>query len=97
MGTSAQRIQVKSSTTKQGASWTAWISNTRDKQRATYAPDAIDYFFVIDGDLNYYLIPYVSVGGLTAIQLSAYRDYLVQRDVTTPSPTGTARSTPPPR
>jgi hypothetical protein len=57
IGDSAQRIQVKTTRSKQGASWTAWISNTGRKARSTYDPDEIDYFFVIDGDFNFYLIP----------------------------------------
>lgn len=78
MGTAAQRIQVKTTTVKQGTSWTAWISTT-GKERTTYDPDEIDHFFVIDGDFDYYLIPVAAVGGLTAIQLSAYRGYRLAR------------------
>ena len=80
MGTHAERIQVKTTTVKQGSSWTVWISNT-GKQRTTYDPDEIDYFFVIDGDLDYYLIPVMEVGGFTAIQLSAYVRYKLPRAV----------------
>ena len=80
---SAQRIQVKTTRSKQGASWSAWISNTGRRARSTYDPDEIDYFFVIDGDFNFYLIPVAAVGGLTVIQLSAYVDYLVPREPTT--------------
>ncbi len=79
MGTTAQRIQVKTTTVKKGTSWIVWISNT-GKERTTYDPDEIDHFFVIDGDFDYYLIPVAAVGGLTAIQLSAYRDYRLPRD-----------------
>ena len=79
MAETAQRIQVKTTTVKQGMSWTAWISNT-GKERTTYDPDEIDYFFVIDGDFDYYLIPAEVVGGLTAIRLSAYQDYRLRRD-----------------
>lgn len=93
---SAQRIQVKTTTVKQGRAWTVWISTT-GKERSAYAPDEIDHFFVIDGDLNFYLIPVAAVGGLMAIQLSAYEDYLVQREATTPATAGTARSGRPPR
>ena len=75
----ARRIQVKTTTVKQGMSWTAWISKT-GKERTTYDPDEIDYFFVIDGDFDYYLIPAEVVGGLTAIRLSAYQDYRLRRD-----------------
>jgi PD-(D/E)XK endonuclease len=88
IGTAAERIQVKTTAVKQGTSWTVWISNT-GKERTTYDPDEIDYFFVIDGDFDYYLIPVAAVGGLTAIQLSAYRDYRLRRDAAEPivSPT----------
>ncbi len=96
IGGSAQRIQVKTTTVRQGSSWTVWISST-GKARRTYDPDEIDHFFVIDGDINYYLIPVATVGGLTAIQLSAYRDYLVPREAVTQSAAGTDRSAPPPR
>jgi archaellum component FlaG (FlaF/FlaG flagellin family) len=76
----AERIQVKTTTVKQGTSWTVWISNT-GKMRRTYDPDEIDQFFVIDGDFNYYLLPVTAVAGLTAIQLSAYRGFRLLRDV----------------
>jgi hypothetical protein len=79
-GMAAERIQVKTTTVKQGTSWTVWISNT-GKMRRTYDPDEIDQFFVIDGDFNYYLLPVTAVAGLTAIQLSAYRGFRLLRDV----------------
>jgi hypothetical protein len=79
MGTTAERIQVKTTTVKQGTSWTVWISNT-GKERTTYDPDEIDHFFIIDGDFDYYLIPVAAVGGLTAIQLSAYPVYRLSWD-----------------
>jgi hypothetical protein len=83
IGTKAERIQVKTTTVKQGMSWTVWISNT-GRERRTYDPDEIDHFFVIDGDFDYYLIPVAAVGGLTAIQLSAYRRYRLPRDAACP-------------
>lgn len=72
--TGAQRIQVKTTTVKQESAWSAWISNS-GTERATYGPDEIDYFFVIDGDFGYYLIPVAAVGGLKAIRLTAYSAY----------------------
>ena len=78
MGTKAERIQVKTTRAMQGNSWTAWISTT-GRERTVYAPDEIDYFFVIDGDLRYYLIPVASVGGYKAIQLSAYSEFELPR------------------
>ena len=70
---SVLRVQVKTATVRSGTSWTAWLSTTRGK-RLPYDVDEIDDFFVIDGDLGYYLIPVRMVGGLHAIQLSAYED-----------------------
>lgn len=67
----AERIQVKTATVRTGGSWTVWLSTT-NPQRAPYDIDEIDAFFLIDGDLNFYLIPVGHVGGLHAIQLSAY-------------------------
>lgn len=74
------RVQVKTTTVKQGTSWTVWISST-GKTRTTYDHEEIDYFFIIDGDFDYYLIPVATVGGLTAVQLSAYREYRLAREV----------------
>lgn len=45
--------------------------------RIPYDPDTLDYFFVIDGDGAIYLIPSRVVGGMTAISVGAYQDYLV--------------------
>jgi hypothetical protein len=73
-GEACQRIQVKTTTVRSGDSWTVWLSSTRPGGRVPYDPDGIDYFFVIDGDLSYYLIPVRRVGGLQAIVLSAYVD-----------------------
>jgi hypothetical protein len=70
----AERIQVKSTRVRTGDSWTVWLSRTR-RQRLPYDPDDIDQFFIIDADLHYYLIPVATVGGLMAIQLSAYQAF----------------------
>lgn len=72
----AARVQVKTATVRSGSSWTAWLSTT-GRSRATYDPEEIDYFFIIDGSLTYYLIPVSAVGGLHAIQLSAYTNHRV--------------------
>jgi len=50
-------------------------------ERTHYGPDEIDSFFIIDGDLNYYLIPFATVGGLTGISLSAYQAFRVGRSI----------------
>ena len=53
-----------------------WLSTT-GRTRTPYALEEIDQFFVIDGDFGYYLIPIEAVGGLHAIQLSAYQSYRI--------------------
>lgn len=90
-GVAAQRIQVKTTTVKQGGAWTAWISNS-GRERATYDPDEIDYFFVIDGDFGYYLIPVAAVGGLTAIRLAAYSEYRLPAAAPIDGPPDSARA-----
>lgn len=74
--TGTHRVQVKTTTVRTGQSWTVWLSSS-GKSRRTYAPDEIDQFFVITATLDGYLIPCELVGGLHAINLSAYRDYQV--------------------
>lgn len=73
-GDAAKRVQVKTATVRTGRSWTVWLSTT-GRARRPYDPDEVDQFFVIDGDLEYYLIPLAVVGGFMSIQVSAYRAY----------------------
>lgn len=70
------RVQVKTTRVREGASWTVWLSTTRGK-RTPYDPDELDYFFVIDGDWRFYLIPSRTVGGLHAASVNAYRSFQV--------------------
>ncbi|MGL3151240.1 group I intron-associated PD-(D/E)XK endonuclease [Microbacterium sp. A82] len=72
-----RRVQVKTTRTRSGRSWKAYLSTTGNVRR-TYGPEEIDEFFVIDGDLNCFLIPVADVGGLHAIHLSAYARYRQQ-------------------
>ncbi len=76
-----QRVQVKTTTVRTGHSWTAWLSSS-GKARRTYDPEEIDYFFVITSALDGYLIPTHVVGGLHAVTLSAYREFLVTEGFT---------------
>jgi hypothetical protein len=74
---------VKSSAYKPSdGSYVAMISQRpyaldKSARRLPYEPDALDYFFVIDGDGLLYLIPMVAVAGRAAISVGAYRKYLV--------------------
>lgn len=54
-----RRVQVKTTTSKGRDGWQASVgrrSGTHKTGRVPYDPDVIDYFFIIDGDLNMYLI-----------------------------------------
>ncbi|SNU00866.1 hypothetical protein SAMN06298212_10484 [Ruaniaceae bacterium KH17] len=73
-----RRVQVKTTTRKSGSSWLAEIT-TSGRIKVPYDPDEIDDFFIIDGDLNFYLIPIEAVGGFGALQLNAYRQYRLPR------------------
>lgn len=76
----SHRIQVKTTTTKVDGSWVVRISSTRGSGAAVYTPDEIDHFFVIDGDLTYYLIPLAVVGGYQVIYLRRYLNFVVDRE-----------------
>jgi hypothetical protein len=69
-----RRVQVKTTTVRAGDTWKVFLS-TSHRERRTYDPDEIDDFFIIDGELNCYLIPVAAVGGLHAIHLGGYAQY----------------------
>ncbi|ROR66611.1 hypothetical protein EDD26_2003 [Agrococcus jenensis] len=73
-GATVRRVQVKTTTVRVADSWKVYLS-TAGRERKTYSAHEIDEFFVIDGDLNCYLIPLASVGGLQAIHLRAYESF----------------------
>lgn len=77
-----KRVQVKTSTTRNGDSWLVNVSRRPHSPgnlgpRTPYDPDEIDLFFIVDGDLNMYLIPSRVIAGRTSILLRAYEDYIV--------------------
>ncbi|MDN3312071.1 group I intron-associated PD-(D/E)XK endonuclease [Microbacterium oryzae] len=76
-GAEFRRVQVKSSTVRVGDSWKVYLSTSRGTRR-TYDPDEIDDFFIVDGDLQYHLIPVSEVGGLQAIHLAAYARFRLE-------------------
>jgi hypothetical protein len=73
------RVQVKTTRLKNANTWIASLST--DGGRLTYDPDEIDYFFIIDGNLEFYLIPVATVGGLHAISLSAYPQFKLSQEL----------------
>jgi hypothetical protein len=77
-----KRVQVKTTTNRNRGSWLATIGHRPASagNRAPlvpYDPDEIDLFFIVDGDLNIYLIPCRDTAGRTSIVVRAYQQYLV--------------------
>jgi hypothetical protein len=75
---SLTRIQVKTCRRWQGGGWMVSLSTTSWRLR-TYDPDDVDEFFVIDGDLEFYLIPVAAVGGRYAITLTKYAAFRLEQ------------------
>ncbi|WP_460792274.1 PDDEXK-like family protein [Nocardioides maradonensis] len=69
----AERVQVKTTTLRSHESWVASIT----RRDGPYLPSDIDSFFIIDGDLAYYWIPFAEVAGLKTITVGAYRKFKV--------------------
>lgn len=83
-GNGLRRVQVKTTTAREGNSWKVYLSTSR-QGRTVYDADEIDDFFVVDGELSYYLIPLAAVGGLHAIHLSAYERFRIPKVPTDPT------------
>jgi hypothetical protein len=45
--------------------------------RLPYDPKIIDYFFIVDGDYNIYLIPSQVIAGRLVVTLRTYKEYIV--------------------
>lgn len=73
----ARRVQVKSTTRRSHGAWVVRIASTRRRGAAVYTPDEVDDFFIVDGEMTFYLIPLPVVGGYQAIHLSHYVDFIV--------------------
>lgn len=77
-GDSTKRVQVKTTTRKIRSSWLVEIT-TSGRVKTPYDPDDIDQFFIIDGDLNFYLIPIEAVAGMGSLMLNAYQQYRLRK------------------
>lgn len=78
------RVQVKSTTCKikKDDTWQVKVGHGSGGKRNTvgvtpYDHEAIDLYFIVDGDLRIYLIPSVVLGGRVSIYLRNYEDYFV--------------------
>jgi len=77
-----KRIQVKTTTCFSKDGWTVPVSRRpysigNRERRVPYDPELIDWFFIMDGDLNIYLIPSRVIAGRIAILLHTYTKYIV--------------------
>jgi hypothetical protein len=77
-----KQVQVKTTTYKGKAGWQVGVGRrpysvgSREPLRP-YDPELIDWFFIVDGDLNIYLIPSQVIGGRVGILLRTYSKYIV--------------------
>jgi hypothetical protein len=76
------RVQVKTTTHYSKNGWMITVgrrpySIRKDTPLIPYDPDLIDYFFMVDGDLNLYLVPSRVIAGRVAILLRTYAEYIV--------------------
>lgn len=76
------RIQVKSSIHKPDAAKSVTVGHRpyaagNLAPLMPYDPKVIDYFFIVDGDFNMYLIPSSVIAGRVAILLRTYKEHIV--------------------
>lgn len=81
-GTRIQRVQVKTTTNVRDGSWQVGIGHRpysldKSASKAPYDPESLDFFFIVNGVGELYLIPIEVLAGLTNIYLDSYADYRV--------------------
>lgn len=77
------RVQVKTATARDRKSgvWSCRLAqNPRYRKTVVYDPDDVDFFFIIDGDLAYYLVPSEEVAGLGSVSLATLEHRKVTGD-----------------
>jgi hypothetical protein len=77
-----KRVQVKTTTYKSKVGWQVGVgrrpySAGNREPLVPYDPELIDWFFIVDGDLNIYLIPSQVIGGRVGLLLRTYSKYIV--------------------
>jgi hypothetical protein len=77
-----RRVQVKTTTYNGKTGWMVQVgrrpySEGNRGRLIPYDPDALDFFFILDGDLTMYLIPSRVLAGRVQILLRNYRKYIV--------------------
>ena len=77
-----KRVQVKTTTYLSKTGWQVGVGRRpysigNREPLVPYDPELIDWFFIVDGDLNSYLIPSQVIGGRVGILLRTYSKYIV--------------------
>ena len=77
-----RRLQVKTTTYKSKNGWQAQVGRRpysvgNRGLLAPYDPDALDFFFILDGELTMYLIPSQVIAGRVGILPRNYASYVV--------------------
>ena len=79
-----ERVQVKTTILRRDRSWVVSLTSNSAAD-PLYDPEEIDYFFIVDGELECYLIPVATVGGLRSLNLSAYQHFRLSRPTVQPT------------
>jgi hypothetical protein len=77
-----RRVQVKTTTHASKDGWQVAVGRRpysvgNLEKRLPYDPELIDLFFIVDGDLNIYLIPSSVIAGRVSISLRTYKKFIV--------------------
>jgi hypothetical protein len=77
-----KRVQVKTTTFSGKEGWVAQVgrrpySAGKQARLVPYDLKSLDFFFILDGDLNTYLIPSQVISGRVTIVLRCYSAYIV--------------------
>jgi hypothetical protein len=77
-----KRVQVKTTTFKSKDGWMVQIGRRpysigNNALLVPYDPEIIEFFFIVDGDLDMYLIPSRVIAGRVQILLRTYSGYIV--------------------
>lgn len=77
-----KRVQVKTTTYNSSRGWMVSVGrrpySIGNRERLIpYDPELIDLFFIMDGDLNIYLLPSQVIAGRVGILLRTYEKYIV--------------------
>jgi hypothetical protein len=56
-------------------SWIVWTGRTEQRRRVAYSADEIDYFGLVTGNREVYLVPVTLVEGQTSLCLRRYQQY----------------------